>query len=198
MRRFVFFLTTVALFTLSSLMSITTDAREKGDQKQLDSATIRLVERLEHGSWSFIPSSFTGSNNIFADFNDTQDNRIVVSDDTFLINLDFFGARITSGASTPLQRGRAVATAAAAAHLNGSLPNHINSVGEITERNASVDKKGRNITLEIRYIIEGSNVSLASPSTSASFRINTSTLMSTVIFNNMNLEGTLEGRIILP
>lgn len=198
MKRCRFFFATVAILALSSLFSTTTDAREKVDQKQLDSAIIRLVERLEHGPWSFVPSRYIGSNNIYADFNEAHSNRIVVTDDTFLINLDFVGARITSGASTPLQKGRAVGTAVASAHLNGALPDHVKSTGEIQEIKASVDKKAKYITLEIRYSIDDSNVHRVSPFVSASFHINTSTLMSTVVFDNMNLEGTLEGRVILP
>lgn len=188
-------LVTAAILAITYFSPIPSMAGGKIDQAQLDSLAARLAERLESGSWIFTPSRFTGTNDICAEFYGTEKNRVTLIGDALDIHLNFIGARISSRAASPTRKVRAVATAAAAAKLNGRLPDRILTKGEVVEKNVIVGRKSKSISVDIRYSIEDTNIYLPSSTATARIYINTRDLSTSIVFYNMNMDGTMEGSI---
>ena len=93
---------------------------------------------MEKGAWSFVPSRFTGSNNVCVEFLDATHNRVSFMEDVLMINLDFIGARLVPMASTPHQKMRAVVNAAEARQLNSVMPNNVRVQGKVTGREVKI------------------------------------------------------------
>lgn len=187
----------LAVTILSALSSFPAGARDNASQAKMDSLAVQLVQRLESGAFTFIPTKFTSSNNVCANFLDENTNAITVMDDKIFIKLDFVGASITSMPATPHQRGRALATAVAAVHMNGMLPRYVNTVGKIEEKETSIGRKSKWVTLKIHYTIEETDLDLSSSFAVADLSIDTVNLTARLSFYKMNLEGSFDGRIKL-
>lgn len=197
MKRHKYAIALITVAFLQALSSFQADAKDNANQAKMDSLAVRLAQRLESGAFTFTPTRFTGSNNVCADFLDGQSNSISVVDDKIIIKLDFIGARITSMASTPHQRGRALATAAAAVHLNGMLPRYVNTIGRIEEKETSIGRKSKWVTLKIYYIVEETDLDSGSSTATADLSIDTVNLTARLSFYKMNLEGSFDGKIKL-
>lgn len=200
MKLFRFLSAATILTALSITLSINTYARVKPSQTQPDSTTVRLADRLEHGSWIFVPKTFTGTNDVRLEFySDSKDSRdrVTLAGDAISININFIDANRVASAMTPHQMGRAVAGAAAAVRLNGSLPNYVDITGAVKSKEVSIDRKGRYITVEIHYDIENSNIFNVSSSATANLSVDTRYMTAHLIFRNMNVDGTMEGNITI-
>lgn len=194
--KFLIALCCAAFITVNCPLSAS--AKVNNNQEQLDSMAVSLAKRLEAGAFQFTATKFTGTNNICADYLDEQKNTVIVKNDDILIRLDFVGARISAAEATPHQRGRAIAGAAAAVHFGGMLPNYVKVTGKIDEKSASIGRKSKSVTLKITYTIEDTNLDLLSAGATADLFVNTINHTARIVFHNMNLDGTLEGKIILP
>lgn len=184
-----------SIVLLSLSISVSAEAKDNKNQVQLDSMATRLAERLDTCAWRLIPDRFTGSNNVRIELKDVQDNDVSVFANIISINLNFVGARTSAMASSPHQKGRALVGAAAAVQINGYLPDHINVKGRIEQKKVTIGKKSKTVSVEIRYIIEDSNINQLSSTAKVILTVNTANMSSHLVFYNMNLDGNMEGRI---
>ena len=193
--RIIFVFLAVAAFSL--LFSGVAAAKGKVGQAQLDSIAATLATRIENGAWTFVPTRFTGSNNVCVEFLDANNNRVSSMEDVLMINLDFIGARIVPMASTPHQKMRAMVNAAEVRQLNSVLPNNVRVQGKVTGREVKIGKNSKSVTLVLKYDIGDSNLNQMHNHAEVSLRINTASLVSTLVFYNMDIEGTMEGKVTL-
>lgn len=186
----------LVIFVFSTLNSSMANARGLS-QAQLDSLASQLVEQLENGGWKFVPDSFTGTNNIYADFLNRDDNSIISMNDVILIILNFNGARFSAAASTPHQRGRALAGAVASYRYNSGLPDYINTKGSIVSKEISIGRKSKTVEVNLQYRIEESNIHQPSSMARVTLYINTVDHSTRLVFYNMNLDGDMQGNITI-
>lgn len=191
--RFIFAIVAVSVF--STFTAVPANAKDDKHQAQLDSLAAKLADRLENNGWALIPDRFTGTNNVVAEFFSTPGNCVTSAGDAIVISLNFIGAKISAAATTPHQRGRALAGAAASARYGSGLPDYVKTKGKIIEKKVTIGKKSKSVTLEIKYDIEDSNLNQPSSTARATLYLNTKNMTARMVFTNMNLDGTLEGDI---
>lgn len=186
-----------AMLAIAFSTAITANAKVKVDQDKLDTLAVRLADRLENGGWKFVPTRFTGTNNISADFLGRDGNKVVSMGEGILIYIDFIGSRISSNAATPRQMGRAIAGAAVSARYGSGLPNYVKTKGKIEEKKVTIGRKSRSVEIEIKYTVEETNLSLLSSVATAHLFVDTVNMTARLTFYNMNVDGTLDGDVQL-